>query len=596
MPSLIIRNIVDAFVFKDSPKQNWNSVTKSHFGVNNDFQTFMFWSMSIPKKANIISAFLCYRAAAAMGAGGQITFDLVNASWSATRINYDNRPIGQSGSQVTWTTPVAIEPGDLVRVPITSLIQSVSNGAKWWGLRLYSASATRRTMWSAQAKQDLRPYVEISWSEAPKPPANLIPRAGQRVSRSDPLLNWDFIDYLGDVTQGKFRVQISTNAAFSAIVHDSGELDSAASEYNLANSAWDATANVTYYWRVKVWDGTGYESLWSPTESFIYTPLGTVTIINPADAYVEDTSPIIEWSFTGSQTAFFIRVRDKATNALLFDSGRIAGAQTDYTLPTVITRQGVTYAIYVYVYDNQNRIFISGAADYATGYKEIVLQLNPTVTPVTDLDLLQNPNSPIMTLQWKRTTLPDNFRVYYQGALIETLDPLDVQVNGNPDLFRMTHIPQGRENATYVVYAVVNGKMSPATSRTEAIRRTYTWLTDVSYGNAVPLLNVVVDVQEREMAQIVEPLAGKAWLVMQDGVTGKSGSIEGELTSIQGTTLNGMLLKARVEAIWKNLGGRAKLTHSSMTLDVYIYGVKFTEKPQPNGGVDFGFSCSFVEV
>lgn len=81
---------------------------------------------------------------------------------------------------------------------------------------------------------------------------------------------WGFSDPDGD-TQAAYQVQIATDNGFSSIVVDSGKVNSVSNSYAVTGQP---NYNLTYYWRVKVWDNaaTSAESDWTSGPSFS-TPL-----------------------------------------------------------------------------------------------------------------------------------------------------------------------------------------------------------------------------------------------------------------------------------------------------------------------------------
>ncbi len=158
----------------------------------------------------------------------------------------------------------------------------------------------------------------------PPPPSNNPPFATDlKVTHPDYcvsgpriILSWTFNDPDGD-TQSAYRVQVATDHNFSSIEHDSGQVTSTSPAYTTPTLSYDNT----YYWRVKVWDSRGAESLWSnvssfstpkhayPTPDFTFTPEKPkpgeiVQFFDNSQVSNEATTTSWKWTFEDGNPAF----------------------------------------------------------------------------------------------------------------------------------------------------------------------------------------------------------------------------------------------------------------------------------------------------
>ena len=113
----------------------------------------------------------------------------------------------------------------------------------------------------------LLPHLDVTWHAPGYLPLaqNLFPIAGEAVGERD--LHWEFDDGDGNPavyssTEDGYQVQVSTNSDFSAIVADSGMILSSSNSYWMIPDAVPFTDGASYYWRVKVRDGSVW-SAWS---------------------------------------------------------------------------------------------------------------------------------------------------------------------------------------------------------------------------------------------------------------------------------------------------------------------------------------------
>jgi len=78
--------------------------------------------------------------------------------------------------------------------------------------------------------------------------------------------SWTFTDPDPGDTQSAYRVQVDNNSNFSSPEDDSGKVTSSSNSY--ATILGKLKYNNTYYWRLKVWDSKGLDSIWISGPSF----------------------------------------------------------------------------------------------------------------------------------------------------------------------------------------------------------------------------------------------------------------------------------------------------------------------------------------
>lgn len=135
-------------------------------------------------------------------------------------------------------------------------------------------------------KSGYDPYIVLTYESntAPNAPSALSPAGSTVVADTTPDLSFLYDDPQSDPAS-KFQVQVATDAGFTAIVYDSGEVASSAADNTTITQTCGTTLTrgTTYYWRAKAWDDAGLASAWSATAVFVVNSLPVATLLTPND-------------------------------------------------------------------------------------------------------------------------------------------------------------------------------------------------------------------------------------------------------------------------------------------------------------------------
>ena len=139
------------------------------------------------------------------------------------------------------------------------------------------------------------------------------------IDAPQPRLGWRLVTGTKSQTQGRYQVQVGTSNG-GANVWDSGMVASNRSS-DVVYGGPALTANTTYYWRVRVWDGQGRPSPWSAgarfdtgltagwTADFIGKP-GTASVTGASWIWYPEGDPAVE---VPAGTRYFRRTFTSAT-------------------------------------------------------------------------------------------------------------------------------------------------------------------------------------------------------------------------------------------------------------------------------------------
>lgn len=544
MSSANVRTGIDAWVASTLPTSNFGTTKTLHVngsGSPDDF-AYLWFKNPAPKGSTILSAHLLVYGFGTF-ASSAVTLQRIASTWKDSKITYNNRP-GVTGSTVTVTQ--SNTDGAEWDFDVTSLLQTVTDGAANYGFRL-STTATATRQFYALNSSVHRPVLVVSWVDPPDAPHTLSPSGGRAVSLTKPTLRFDYVDVSGSEALAAIQVQINHgSASFGSPTFDSGTVATADPELDLTATAYGGlSGGTTAYWRVRVQNAAGIWSAWSDAASFVKVAKSSLTIDNPAVApnnFVSDPTPEIFWTFGGTQTAWRMWVAlDNAPTDFLYDSGRQLGADASHTLPSkILTDQGATYRVVVYVYDNVDRESTPGDPVYVRVVRAFTFAEDPTPNPVTSLAAAQvAAGQPRVALTWNRSTAPDKFTIVRGGKVVDSdLDPADLFVSGtsyryvDKDAFpHFTH--------TWKVQAVVNGKSSqgnPTVSLKYEVSAI--WLVNPADDSLVPIRIIGSDggasFDMPETAAVYAPVTAKKVVRITQGQRGLEGSVAGRITDFAG--------------------------------------------------------------
>lgn len=308
---MIIPCTIDAEVRQASPGVNLatSPSVRVNGGGSTDAREIYIYAGKVPfpPGAVVLSAVLHMYTRGSWASGNTVTAKRITQKWAESNIKWNNKPNVSATHSAAATTTAPVD-GTMLTWDITNLMKDVATGSPYFGLQLTLGTHVTRAFYSTEAgNAALRPWMEITWSEAPEPPDQLSPDGSQQVATNKPILQWQFNDKAGDTTQTSIQIQVSTTGDFTTPAFDTGKIayDGTAngSSYDLSlNGSWTGsllTNHATLYWRIMVWDGTDLASDWSDVATFGRTDLGGLSIDSPVTT-TNDTTPPINWTLTGA--------------------------------------------------------------------------------------------------------------------------------------------------------------------------------------------------------------------------------------------------------------------------------------------------------
>lgn len=615
MGTSTLRNLLMTGVTEGSPTRNFDANptngVRAPSSSAGEALGYIYANRPFPVGATILSAKV-HLFTQATSQSGSKTLSLHRLAQSVTysKVTYATRPTIIAGSITTATKTGTITNKTEWVIDVTAQLQAVSDGDKWYGWRLASSTLDPALqVYTTQASDvNVRPFLEVTWSDAPDQPQTLSPSGNRAVSIATPILRCDYVDVSGSTVLNSIQVQINTTNVWTSPTFDSGEVTTSVPQLDLSTTSYAGlTAGASTYWRVRVKDAAGLWSAWSAGAQFSRLAKGTLTLSNPADIsspYVSEATPPIIWSLTGAtQAAYqvFITVPRPTTgtwpNTPVWTSGKISGTTSSITLPSrVLTQADGDYKVIVRVWDTVTREATPGD----TIYYEIIRPFNynpdATVDGPATTTLVQVAERPKVDITWTRTTAPDYWTILRNNVVIASnLDSADVLVSGSTYTYR-DHNASPQTLLTYEVRAVVNGKESATNPKpTITVRSRGIWLCDLDHANDV----MIIGKEDRsftmgEMSEITEVLGSTEVVLTTQAQRGYEGQISGTLrTGVDSTNKTAQQWKAAALRIKGNAGSVCWLTVGDMTMQVVVQNL--TVFPLPNPTLGFGITFDFFQ-
>lgn len=590
----VLSNAVDTTVYSKFPDRNANWATVNRLGISGSIggfvaENYFFFALPFPRGVTVLSAVFSFSSQLAYPASTTMTVQRIAAAWNVNTLTWNTKPAVE-GATATQTKASTVA-NQRWSVDVTALMQTVSNGANWFGFRLNSSSTTLYNyIWSAQAEDPtLRPTLTITWADNPLTPSQLFPSGGRAVGVTKPILQCNFIDLSGDTSMQAIQVQLDNAADFATPTFDSGAVTSAVPELNLAATAFTGlVANTLTYWRVRVQDGAGLWSNWSAPASMIYQTRGTLTMTSPAappNNSVAEATPPISWTFTGrTQTAFEIIITlYTSTSPYIrrqWSTGKITSAANTYTIPDDILRQNNwTYTVELRVWDNIDREATPGDPIWYSVVRDFTYVYDATVNPVTGLTSTLHTAYPWVKLSWSRSAQPDRWNIYRNGKLIKTTTTGNELFVSGTSYEYWDRTPQPRTNNVYTVIPVVNNKGSSGNPTTTIAPRAFTvTLASLDGTTVVMIMNAgSSDMNLNEISSVYTPAGGGAPVLIAQANTGFQGKVQGRLATAKGISVD--TAKAAFKQLASNPGQPLNLTLVTEAFECFIANA--TYKPVP---------------
>lgn len=616
MPASAVIGSGDAYVNEAQPGDNFGQQTRLRLrgsGSSHHKRALIFFKPPNPLESVVLFAKLHVHLKGGWSGSQTITVDRIIETWNQGHVTWNNQP-NQSGLHEVTKTVTDGSDGDEVVIDVSDMIQDVAFGQPYYGLRLSFEGSTDvdRDLHSVEAPTaNARPWLEVKWTPGPSAPTNLSPAGGRAVTAEAPVLSWKFNDSIGEAFQIGANVQVSVSTDFSSPIYDASNFD--------AYPSWDLAADPDFpgmspgdivYWRVKVVDDSGVSSPWSDVAQFQRQERSVLTLVNPAEApdnFVDELTPPIDWTFTGTATQQHVLLYEVisghgwTSDELIYRFQNIDGTSVKVPLQGAKwsggkfpgLKTGRLYKVVVRVWDDQDRESTPGDPAYQEVTREFTYHREGSPSPVPSLTAVAD--GPSIILTWTRSTEPDFFGLRAKATgesdfteVVNWIDPEDVFVSGTTYSYRYWGTEIGVET-TYEVEAVVKSGGTKyfrsdgnATDHVKA-KAMAAWLVDVDDGTFVEILGTEQpDIAVGSSGTTYDPLGSRKPVRIIDNVRGLEGSV------------SGILLQTTDRDTFLDLYGRLKELRLIIS-DVNI-PIEFDEpptiSPAPEGIVE-GFNVSF---
>lgn len=558
----LITNAVDANVLQTAPSANYG-LTKvlalTAAGGGQERLSYIYFGRPFPLGVTILSATLRVYNTATWAGSVTLTAQRVAAAWSATKITYNNKPGVTGATAVVAKTGAA--PNTEWAFDVTALMQTISDGAAWYGFRISTNNTSAKYLYSAQFGGSVVPTLEIVWSTAPQAPDTLAPSNNRAVSIDKPVLRFDFTDHSGSTQMQACQVQINATDVWTAPTFDSGTVATTIPQLDLTTTAYAGlAADTSTFWRVRVQDASGLWSAWSAGAQFQRKIKGTLTLNNPAvspNNFVYDSTPPIDWTLTARTQKNYQVIISLASNTAkwLWDSGKVTAGTTMVTLPTGVLKQDdAIYNVRIRIWDTIDRETTPGDPAYIEISRDFLFNDDATVVPVTGLTGTPNSSYPWMQLDWSRATQPDKWEIVRDTKPILNDTAANYFVSGTS--YRFTDkLADPRQNHTWTVYAVTNGKRSASPmSIVGQVKTVSTFICETDGTDGVLLLNPNNSPELREISAVHEVIGDAPPVLITQAIRGYEGNVSGIIAD---NTLPGRTARQQRDSIkkWRDQQG-----------------------------------------
>lgn len=383
------------------------------------------------------------------------------------------------------------------------------------------------------------------------------------------------------------RIRLYVTGGAAAEVHYFDEVHLGAGIGSGGTPLTALTGGGTTSWQVRVQDEAGLWSVWSDWSSFTYTAQPVVTITNPpVSGVINDLTPPISWTFSGTQTAWQVRITEADHTRQLYDSGKRTGTDNSHSIPAKVMVDDRNYAVQVRVWDNvAGREAVPGAPTWATSWTDFHVDDDLTITSASSFTAVQRPSTPLVDLTWTRASMPDSWTVYRDDkAIAQLIDPADVLVSGTTYAWT-DHGAAPNRSHTYSVRAVVNSKMSAAGSTATLTPKTEgVWLIDPDRDLSVLVMGDDAGTWEMpDDAAVYTPIGGTQSIRIVSGMRGLEGSMSGYLVGgVMGLTFSQQ--EANLWAIKQTPSDAIRLVAGDVNIPVIVGNISVAPTPQTRGG------------
>lgn len=612
MPTLTVTSGADSWVNSVSTTKNYGNNKGLSLRAGGPIQyAFVHLKNPAPAGSTVQSAKLRVYAKGASTGARTLTAKRVSGSWAASRINYTNQP-GVTGAGATAAVS-ALSDGQMIEFDVTADVQALAAGASNFGFRIETNATTQHQVYASESSQP-GPTLVVSYEVKPAAPSSLSPSGGL-VGVAQPTLTWATGT---DDDIASYQVQADPASNGTTPAYDSGEISSSQAQHPLASTAFAqlGTDLNTTFWRVRVRTAGGILSDWSDWSSMQRDNKGTLTLTSPSAAtptVFEPTPPIV-WTFTGETQAMYSVIitpaSDRAT--ILYESGHVTSATTQYTLPVARDRSGLllsgqSYSVRVRVWDTKKTrqgSSAAGDAPFQEVWQDFTVAEDGTVTAPTIISAAQDGEKPAVLIQWSRATAPDSFVVTRDdgsGAgyveIEADIQPADALVSGTTYQYRDRFALGNGTTYSYKVRAVVNGKQSVKSGAASASTKMEgLWILDpVNMNYFVCASTATDDWGQSDIVDEYWPLGSRVPIVITQVLGGLRGTYSGLMVERSFKTvpqMEAMLWQIKEKAPSREMrliAGRINIPVQLWDLDC-VQAVDEDSPTYPRSRVSFSFA------
>jgi len=610
MSGAIVKNAWDAFTSEHTPAKNYSSAQhfrlRAHSG--NRFYGWIFFTKPFPPHVTILTAQLVLHSAADYSGSATVTVQRISEKFAHGKLNWNNQPAVTGGTvAVTKSNP---QDTDQWVFDVTTQMQTVANGAAWYGFRIVSNTDTLLQLAATQAvRANLRPYLLITWSDAPDKPENLQPAGARTISISKPTFSFDYSDPAGEDALQSVDLQVATspsNLTSGTYVWDLEDYPTSAASIDSDEAGWSGgTSGNTYYWRIRATDASGATSVWSDIASFTIAAKGSLSIEVDGDTSgIKCGQPTVSWTFTGQTQRHYqvilSEVGDDRTP--LWDSGKITSTITSITIPWgILTNPSLTYRVRVRIWDDLTRQGTPGDPVYKEEILDLPVIWDNTVAAVTGVHAVPDPVYPTSRVTWTYTAggadyfqilWSDDGTAWYYG---DQWDPDDAVISGSSYGVDDASASPNVTHYWKIVPVVdgVQGSLTSALTATGLLRRIAPMLMSPDRSGLVLLLNPDGSRQRNAIQDLIPVLSGPSVLVSQF-IGSDSGHASGVLAD---NVLVNHTAKDQLEAYksWiKNPGQKLKFFKANEVLNVVCYNMEW-DSHSDNSGVYYSVEFDWIK-
>lgn len=536
---ITLRNTADAWI---SPSESHTGVRKIYVRTTNPDtrRGLLYFGTPFPLGVIVRSAKLrLYNGTPMNTVKAQV--QRITEKWSRNRVVWPGPSVG--GPIVEVTKAGAVPENDMWEFDLTAMMNTVSNGGSWFGVRLTCDDGKGDWFHSSTSSTDFRPVLEIEYVVPSELPENPNPSGNQVVSESHPTLSLDFFDESGEEVISAIRVEMSNTEDFAAITWTSPDVPTTVPELDLGTTSYPGLADGSgVWWRGYVLDATGTWVGPSDPAQFQRKVLQDVGITQPvpdgAGGFkVEDNTPDIVWTAT-DQEQYQILIRNTKGTVLWNSKQEADAAARSRKVPEKILEMNKDYDLEVRVFDGEDRVQAGDVPPYAFETLRFHVEFDDTVDKVTNLQAEQIKPYHWTKLTWDSPFIHDHYEIYLGNKLVEKVEGVDVNTAGLSFEY-IAREGRPRRNNVWSVVGVTNGagaKNSPTV--TTKYKSLSAVLCEIDGSDPIMFFDWTRD-EEEIMTQAVHTVIGEhPPILVNQAKRGREGAFSGRLTpeSIPGSS------------------------------------------------------------